>query len=160
MAGEMNRQVFEPSTSKMGGMEAKYAVLIAYLGMGILAIAFGYIAFVVPLIIYFIDKENKFIAFHAMQAFLLGITMLVISIIIGIISAIVVATTIAGAAAYNPYAWSAGWGAAVAIGVIGTVIGIIFFIFAIIALVNGMKYAIYEIPLFGKWAEKIVFKTT
>jgi len=159
MAGEMNRQVFGPSTSKMGGLEAKYAVLIAYLGMGILGIAFGYIAFLVPLIIYFIDKENKFIAFHAMQAFLLGVTMLVINIILAIISAIVVAAAFSGAAAYNPYAWTAGWGAVAAVAVIGTIIGIIFFIFAIIALVNGMKYQIYEIPLFGKFAERIVFKT-
>jgi len=159
MAGEMHRQVFGPSNSKMGGMEAKYAVLIAYLGMGILGIAFGYIAFLVPLIVYFLDKENKFIAFHAMQAFLLGITMLAINIIIGIISAIVVANAVASIASYNPYAWGAGWGAIAAVAAIGTIIGVIFFIFAIIALINGMKYQIYEIPLFGKQAEKIVFKT-
>jgi len=160
MAGEMHKQVFGPSNSKMGGMEAKYAVLIAYLGMGILGIAFGYIAFLVPLVIFFLDKENKFIAFHAMQAFLLGVIMLVINIILGIISAIVVANAVASAVALNPYAWGAGWGAIAAVAAIGTIIGVIFFIFAIIALVNGMKYQIYEIPLFGKWAEKIVFKTT
>jgi len=159
MAGEMNRQVFGPSKSKIGDMDAKYAVLIVYLGMGILGIAFGYISFLVPLIIYFIDKENKFIAFHAMQAFLLGVTMTIISIILGIISAIVVANAIAGAAILSPYAWGAGVGAVVAIGAIGAVIGVIFFIFAIIALIKGMKYEIYEIPLFGKAAEKIVFKT-
>ena len=160
MAGEMNRRIFEPSKSKLGDMDAKYAVLIVYLGMGILGIAFGYIAFLVPLIIYFIDKENQFIAFHAMQAFLLGLTMTIISIILGIISAVVVASAITGAAVLSPYAWGAGVGAILAISAIGTVIGIIFLIFAIIALVKAMKYEIYEIPLFGKAAEKIVFKTS
>ena len=160
MVGEMNKQVFEPSKSKLGDIDAKYAVLIAYLGMGILAIAFGWIAFLVPLIIYFIDKENKFIAFHAMQAFLLGITMLVVQIILAIIIAVATFSAVAGASVLNPYAFGVGFGAIMIIGVIGTIIGIIFLIFAIIALINGMKYEIYEIPLFGKWAEKIVFKTS
>ena len=158
MIGEMNKTVFQPSKSKIADIDAKYMILIAYLGMGILGILgnAGFVAWVVPLIIFFIDKENKFIAFHAIQAMLLGI----ISAIVSIILAIIIAATITSAFMGNPYAWGAGWGATMAISAIGIVVGIVILIFAILAMINGFKYQIYEIPLVGKWAEKIVFKTS
>ena len=162
MIGEMNRQVMQPSKSKLGDIEAKWMILIAYLGMGILGLITGasYVAWLVPLIIFLIDKENKFIAFHAMQAFLLGLISTIISIILAIIMFVSVAGAVAGAAGLNPYALGAGFGAAIAVSVIGLLIGIVILIFAILAMVNGFKYQIYEIPLIGKLAEKIVFKTS
>jgi len=162
MAGEMNGQVFEPSKSKLGDMDAKYAVLISYLGMGILGIISGasYVAWIVPLIIYLVDKENKFIAFHAMQALLLGVFVTIINIILAIIVAVSVVGAVAGAAMLNPFAFGAGFGAIIVTTIIAIVIGILVLIGAIIALVKGMKYEIYMIPIVGKFAEKIVFKTS
>jgi len=161
MAGEMNRQVFQPSKSKLGDMDAKWMILIAYLGMGVFGFITGasYVAWLIPLIIFFIDKENKFIAFHAMQAFLLGIISTIISIILAIVAVATVTSAALGAAALNPYAIGAGLGAGIAVLVIGVIISIVILVFAILALVHGYKYEIYEIPLIGKIAEKIVFKT-
>src|SRR4030042_1866684 len=60
------------------GMEPKIAILIAYL--------FGWIG---GLIIWLIEKENKFVKWNALQALILGITevvcILVISVILGFI---------------------------------------------------------------------------
>jgi len=158
----MNKQIFEPSKSKLGDLDAKYAVLIVYLGMGILGIISGasYVAWIVPLVFYLVDKENKFIAFHAMQALLLGVFVTIINIILAIIIAVSVAGAVVGAAALNPFAFGAGFGAIVITGIIAVVIGILVLVFAILALVHGMKYEIYEIPIVGKFAEKIVFKTS
>ena len=162
MAGEMNGQVFEPSRSKLGDMEAKWAVLISYLGMGILGMISGasYVAWIVPLVIYLVDKENKFIAFHAMQALLLGVFVTIVNIILAIIIAVSFVGAVAGAAMLNPFAATAGFGAIIITGIIAVVIGILVLIGAIIALVKGMKYEIYQIPIVGKLAEKIVFKTS
>jgi uncharacterized membrane protein len=162
MVGEMNNQVFQPSKSKLGDIDAKWMVLISYLGMGILAIIPGasYVAWLVPLIIYLIDKDNKFIAFHAMQALLLGVFVTVINIIILIILLVSAFGIGLGAATLNPFAIGAGFGAAIITGIIAVVIGILALIFAIIAMTKGMKYEIYEIPIVGKLAEKIVFKTS
>jgi uncharacterized membrane protein len=60
------------------GMEPKIAILIAYL--------FGWIG---GLIIWLMEKENKFVKWNALQALILGITevvcILVISVILGFI---------------------------------------------------------------------------
>jgi len=162
MVGEMNGQMFQPSNSKIGNIEAKYMILIAYFGATVLGLIPGvqYVAWLIPLIIYFVDKENKFIAFHAMQAFLLEIIVFIVVVIFAIISAVTAVGMVAGAATLNPYALGAGAGVFIAASIITVVVGIIILIFAILSAVHGYKYEIYEAPLVGKWAEKIVFKTS
>ena len=162
MVGEMNKQLFQPSTSKIGDLDAKYMILIVYFGTFILGLIPGvkYVAWLIPLIVFLIDKENKFIAFHAIQAFLLEIAAVIIAIILGIVAFATAMGAAVGAAAFNPYAISASLGAGAAVIIIGGVIGILFLVCAIIAAIKGYKYEIYEIPLVGKWAEKIVFKTS
>ena len=162
MVGEMKGQKFQPSVSKIGGIDAKYAILIAYFGAVVLGFISGaqYVAWLVPLIVYFVDKENKFIAFHAMQAFLLEIVASIVYIIFGIIVFATAAGVTAAAMSGNIYGLGAGAGAIIATTAIAAIIGIVVLIFAIIAAVKGYGYEIYEIPLVGKQAEKIVFKTT
>lgn len=157
MVGEMNKQIFQPSKSKLGDMDAKYMILIAYFGGVVLGFIPGaqYVAWIVPLVVFLIDKENKFIAFHAMQSLLLE----VVAVIIYIIMAIIAAATIASAA-FNPFALGAGLAALAITSAVAVVVGIVILIFAILAAIKGYKYEIYEIPLVGKFAEKIVFKTS
>ena len=157
MVGEMNKQVFQPSVSRLGNIDAKYMVLIAYFGGVLLGFIPGvqYASWIVPLVVFLVDKENKFIAFHAMQSLLLEVVGAIIYIVLGII-----AVAAAASMAVNPLAWGAGLGAAFAITGIIAVVGIVILVFAILAAINGYKYAIYEIPLVGKFAEKIVFKTS
>ena len=162
MVGEMKGQKFQPSISKIGGLDAKYVILIAYFGATVLGFIPGvkYVAWLVPLIIYFVDKENRFIAFHAMQAFLLEIVASVVYIIFGIIVFASVTSATASVMSGNIYGWGAGAGAIVATTAIAAIIGIVVLVFAILAAVKGYGYEIYEIPLVGKQAEKIVFKTS
>jgi len=162
MIGEMNRQVMGPSKSKLGDMDAKWMILIAYFGSVVLGFIPGaqFVAWLVPLVVFFIDKENKLIAFHAMQSFLLGVVAAVIYAILGIIMLATVAGAVLGMATLNPVAFGAGAIAAIIFGVITAIIGIAVLIFAILACIKGFNYEIYEIPLVGKWAERIVFKTS
>jgi len=161
MVGEMNKQVFQPSKAKLGDMDAKYMILIAYLGSIVLGFIPGvnYVAWLVPLIIYFIEKENKFIAFHAMQSFLLGLVAGIIYIIFAIIVAVATVNAVASAAVLSGYGIGAGLAVVVITGIIAVIVAVIVFIMLILACVKGYKYEIYELPLVGKWAEKIVFKT-
>ena len=162
MIGEMNRQVFQPSKSKIGDMDARYMVLIAYFGSIVLGFVPGvkYVAWLIPLIIYFVDKENKFIAFHAIQSFLLSIVAAVIYIIVAIIAVASAAGAVAGAYTLSAAGIGAGFAGALIAGAVAIVVAILVLIFLILAAVHGWKYEIYEIPLVGKWAEKIVFKTS
>ena len=162
MVGEMNRQVFQPSNSKIGGLDAKWVILIAYFGATVLGLVPGvkYVSWLIPLIVFFVDRENDFIAFHAIQAFLLEIVAAVIYIILGIIVAASAIGAYSSAVLMSGAGVAAGVGAAIAFGAIVVLVSIAVLIFAILAAIKGYKYEIYEIPLVGKWAEKIVFKTS
>jgi uncharacterized membrane protein len=156
----MNGQIFQPSQSKIGGLDAKYMILIAYFGATVLGLVPGikYVAWLIPLIIYLIDKENKFIAFHAMQAFLLEIVSFVISIIVAIVAAASIAGLALGAATGNVFAAGSATIAVAVTSVIALVVAIVILIFAILAAIHGYKYEIYEVKFIGKQASKIVFK--
>jgi len=161
MKGEMNGQVFQPSNSKIGNLEAKYMVLIAYFGAAVLGLIPGvqYVAWLVPLIIFFVDKENKFIAFHAIQALFLELVVVIIAIIFAIVAAVAVAGATLSAATLSYGGLYAGAGVILAATVITAIAGILVLVLAIISAMKGYKYEIYLAPLVGKCAEKVVFKT-
>lgn len=145
----MENKIYEPHKSSIGGLDANLMALIAYLGGAVLGFIPGvkYVAFLVPIIIYLIEKDSQFVKFHAMQSILLSVVGVVLSIIIAIISAIVISV--------NVYA---GIGAAYALIVIAWIITIVFLVFFIIAAIKAYKYELYKMPLIGKWAEKIAIK--
>jgi uncharacterized membrane protein len=156
----MNGQIFQSSQSKIGGLEAKYMILIAYFGAAVLGFVPGvkYVAWLIPLIIYLVDKENKFIAFHALQAFFLELAGFVISLILAIVTAVSLVGAATSAAFGNVLGIAGGGIAILVVGVIAVIISILILIFAILAAIHGYKYEIYEIKLVGKQASKIVFK--
>ena len=64
------------------GMEPKIAVLISHIGV---LVSMGWLS---GLIIYLIEKENKFVKFHAMQSLVIGIAEVGVWIVGGILAAI------------------------------------------------------------------------
>jgi len=107
------------------GMDAKVAVLIAYL--------FGWIS---GLIIWLMEKDNKFVKWNALQSLILGIIevacILVISIILGLIPFI----------GWFLFSWI-GYVAAAACWVLG-----------IVAIVKGFQGNTYRIPIVAKLTDK------
>ena len=135
------------------GMDANTLALLCYIAAFVLSwIPFiKWIAPAAPLIIFFIEKESPFVKFHAMQALILEIVNWLIAIIIAII---------VRAVAYNPYnyLYGRGWGAAAAVGIIGTIVGVVLTIFAIIACIKAYQYFEYKIPVIGNLAMKFSHK--
>ena len=109
------------------GMQSQIAVLIAYI--------FGWIG---GLIIYLIEKENKFVKYHAMQALVLGIIevacVLVISVILGLIPYI----------GWFFFSW------------VGYLASAACWIFGIIAIVKAFSGETFRIPGVSKLADKWV----
>ncbi|MCE5329924.1 DUF4870 domain-containing protein [bacterium] len=99
------------------GMEPKIACLLAYL--------FSWLG---GLIIFLIEKENKFVKFHALQALILGIVEVVCFIVISLILGMI------------PYV---GW---FLFSWLGWVLGAVCYIFAIIAIVKSFQGERYYIP--------------
>lgn len=145
----MSNNMVEPHKSSFG-LDANVAVLIAYLGGLIISFipVLNYLAWAVPLVIFFMETRSSFIKFHAMQSFTLNLAGLVLLIVLrfivgGILTAIFFRSPAAG------------------LGVMGfltaivTIVNIVIGIFAIIAVYNGWKYQEYKVPFIGDLAVKI-----
>lgn len=138
----------EPHKSSLG-MDANIAILIAYLG----GIVLGWIpyvkyaAFLVPLIVFILEKESKFVRFHAMQSFVITLIGLAYSIIVLIITAIVVPTSV--------YSFGAALGILGAIGVISIIVSLVLLVLVVIAVIHGFQYKEYRIPGIGSLAARM-----
>ena len=133
-----------PSTPPAGtGMDPKLAAAISYI-------------WIVGLVFFFIEKENKFVRFHAMQSILFGIANTVILVVLMLVGVVLT--------------FALGIGGAVVGGVIGTLVSLLvwlvwllFWLIAI-ALLVGLVYAAvkayqgqkFKLPIIGNMAENIV----
>ncbi|HEV8367858.1 MAG TPA: hypothetical protein VGQ39_07905 [Pyrinomonadaceae bacterium] len=118
------------------------------------AAALGYI-WIVGLIFFFIEKENKFIRFHAMQSVLYGALWLVIVIALLIVSAIVM--VVAGVA--SAAAGDAGGLVGVLLWLISMIVWLIgplvYLGGLILGAVKGYQGQVFRFPVIGNMAEKI-----
>jgi len=105
------------------GMEPKVAVLISHVGF---LVGAGWLS---GLIIYLLEKENRFVKFHAMQSIVIGAAEVIAYIIAAILTVVVI----------GAFCFPVIWIAALVIRII------------IIMKANNGEY--YKFPWFGKLAE-------
>ena len=117
------------------------------------AAALSYI-WIVGLILFFLEKDNKFIRFHAMQSVLYGVTWSVVMIALAIISTIIaIVAGVASAAAGDP-------------GIVGLLISLISMVIwlfvpliylggLILGAVKAYQNVKLKFPIIGNLAEKI-----
>jgi len=85
MAEEKKVEVHPDFNKKSStGMDPKVAVLVAHCGF---LVGAGWLS---GLIIYLIEKENKFIKFHAMQSLVIGVAEVILYIIASLLTLVVV----------------------------------------------------------------------
>ena len=124
-----------------------------------LAAALGYPVGIIALISLIMEKENRFVKFHALQSILLHVGFVVVAIALWIIGIILV---IAGAAA-GAAAGSSGGGAIG--GILGMLIGLIWLVL-IVAYIGGLIYAAvksyqgleFRLPVIGNMAANFAAK--
>lgn len=105
------------------GMEPKIAVLIAHVGF---LVGAGWLS---GLIIYLLEKENRFVKFHAMQSIVIGVAE-----VIGYIIAAILTVVVIGAFCF-PVIWIAA------------------LVIRIIILMKSNVGEYYKFPWFGKLAD-------
>jgi uncharacterized membrane protein len=117
------------------------------------AAALSYI-WVVGLILFFIEKDNRFVRFHAMQSVLYGIGWTIVMIVLAILNAIIaIVFGVASQAAGDP-------------GFIGLIISLVSLIIwlivpliyvggLILAAVKAYQNTKFKFPIIGNMAEKI-----
>ena len=136
-----------PGTPQSGGtgLDPKVAAAISYI-------------WIVGLVFYFIEKENKFIRFHAMQSILFGITNSVLMIVLMVVAVVLTfAFGIGGA--------MVGGGMGTLIQMLVWLIWLVFWLIAMVCLVGLILAAVkayqgkkFKLPIIGNMAEKIVEK--
>jgi uncharacterized membrane protein len=123
------------------------------LGMdGNLAAALGYPIGILAIICLIMEKENRFVKFHALQSILLHVAMIVIMIAVWIIGVIIAIAGVAAAAATNSGALG---------GLAGMLFGLIWLV-VIAAYLGGLIFAAiksyqgvqFKLPIIGNMAEK------
>ena len=109
--------------------------------------ALGYPIGIIALILIFIEKENKFVRFHAIQSLLWGLVMTIAGLAIWIVGGVIV---FAAGAASSTLGWIMG------------IILLLLFLAWLVASFGGMIYAavqaygnkLFKFPIVGNFAEK------
>ena len=122
-----------------------------------IAAALSYI-WIVGLVFFFIEKENRFVRFHALQSIIFGIANMVIMMVLAVFAVILT--------------FAFGIGGAMVGGALGSLVsllvwlvwlifwllGLLFFVGLILAAVKAYQGQKFKLPIIGNMAEKIVDK--
>ena len=123
---------------------------------GNLAAALGYPIGIIAIICLVMEKENRFVKFHALQSVLLHVGFIIVAIVVWILGIILL---VAGAAA------SAATESGAAGGIMGMLFGIIWLI-VIVCYIGGLIFAAvksyggaqFKLPVIGNIADKFANK--
>jgi uncharacterized membrane protein len=124
MAEEKNEVHPDFNKKSSTGMEPKVAVLIAHIGF---LVGAGWLS---GLIIYLLEKDNRFVKFHAMQSLVIGVAEIILYIIAALLTLVVI----------GAFCFPVIWIAALVIRII------------IVMKANNGEY--YKFPWFGEMADK------
>lgn len=151
----MNSQIYEPHKSSIGGIDANLMAVLTYIASVVVSWipVVRYLAWLVPLALFMMEKQSKFVKFHAMQSFVLNAVCAVLTFLIA-----VVVGGIVSASTFNVYAAYSAFGLLGMISFITLVVCIVITVFAIIAMIKAYGYKEYHIPLAGGLAEKLTEK--
>ena len=124
---------------------------------GNLAAALGYPIGIIAIICLIMEKENRFVKFHALQSILLHVGFIVVAIALWIIGVILLIAGVAASAATNS-------GGAIG-GIMGMLMGLVWLI-VVIAYLGGLIFAAvksyqgatFKLPIIGNMADKFANK--
>lgn len=120
------------------GMEPNVAGLLCYI-----------LWWLTGLIFFLIEKESKFVRFHAMQSMVFFGGLTILQIVIGIFTSILWALLFRGAGGWA--VWSTVTGL---LGILSTLIWLASLIVGIVAMIKAYKGEIFKLPIAGNIAEK------
>ena len=121
---------------------------------GNVAAALGYPIGIIAIICLIMEKENRFVKFHALQSILLHVTAVVVMIAIWIIGVVIMFAGFAAATATNTGALG---------GLAGMLFGLIWLVFIVLYIVGLIMSAVkayqgnmFKLPIIGGMADKWV----
>lgn len=128
----MSKGNYSPHQSSIAHMDANIMAVLTY----ILPIVAAYlpivwrIAWLIPVLIFFLEKESNLVKFHAMQSILLYVARVIVISLLRFIPLL-------------------GW-------LLGLIVGIIFILIALIAIVGAFNYEESHIPFIGDFVDRLI----
>ena len=119
---------------------------------GNVAAAIGYPIGIIAIISLVMEKENRFVKFHALQSILLHVAAVVCMIAFWIISAVLFVGGIAASAATNTGA--IGGLASMLVGLVWLVFVVVYLLGLILSAVKAYQGAMFKLPILGGMADK------
>ena len=119
---------------------------------GNVAAALGYPIGIIAIISLIMEKENRFVKFHALQSILLHVAAIVVMIAFWILSAVVFVGGVAASAATNSGA--IGGLASMLIGLCWLLVVVLYLLALILSAVKSYQGAMFKLPILGGMAEK------
>jgi uncharacterized membrane protein len=123
---------------------------------GNLAAALGYPIGIIAIICLIMEKENRFVKFHALQSILLHVLAIVVMIALWILIVILTIAGVAAAAATDSGAIG---------GLVGMLMGLLWLVFIVLyvaaliyAAVKSYQGNMFKLPIIGNMAEKFANK--
>lgn len=123
---------YSPHQSSIANMDANIMAVLTYL-LPVIATYLPIvwrIAWLIPILIFFMEKESNLVKFHAMQSIALYIARILIISILHFIPLLG--------------------------GLIGLLVGIVFIIIAIIAAIGAFNYEEFRIPFIGDFVAQLI----
>lgn len=148
----MKNELFDPHKSSIGELDANLVALLAYLVATVVGWIpiIRYVAWLAPLILFYMEKQSGLVKFHAMQAFVLNVLYAVLAFVVSVVIA-----GILGVGSISAPTAIAAVGVAGILGLISLVISIALLIITIIAMMGAYNYKETHIPIIGEIAEKL-----
>jgi len=148
----VKRTTIEPHKSSLG-FEANIASIIIFIAMAVVSWIpyLGWVAWAVPLVFFFLEKESAFVKFQAVTALIIGVIRAALAIILQIFIWILTPKDWYSAAMYLS---GRGWGAWVLLGTISTIIAILISLVILYLIFKAYKYERVELPIIGPIAAK------
>jgi uncharacterized membrane protein len=128
------------------GLDANFIMLIAYFGSGLIARVRGLssIAWLLPLVVFLLERRSRFVRFHAMQAFVLSL--------VGVAYGLAV-SLLFGRAINAP--WTAPPQLLGPLATLGSALSLVVLVAAIVAAINGLQWIEYRLPVVGAIADRL-----
>lgn len=150
----MKATISAPHQSSLAGLEANVLAVLCYLSAAILGWIPGirYVAWLAPLVVFFLEKKSAFVKFHAMQSFLLHLAGTLLGFLVSVIVGGVVSTT----AVHGNL--NAAFGFAGVAGLLTLLVGLGLLGLAVWVMLAAYRYKTVALPFIGPLTATVIDK--
>ena len=152
---KMKNELFNPHKSSIADLNANLVAVLAYLIATVVSWipVVRYVAWLAPLVLFYMEKQSNLVKFHALQAFVLNLASSALYFIITVVIA-----AILGVGSITTVTALAAAGIAGILSLITFLVSLAFLVLTIIAMIGAYGYKETHIPIVGDLAENLAIR--